>query len=761
MIEKNIVLQSDFKKHLHTHPLEAHGIWARIKDYVPSFGYSKAEIDAFFESESGGKKQVDYTNVLNLAAGAIPYGTGATGLAGDTANIYYDAANQLLGVREASPTARVHINSVGGNVPALNLEAGAEGELVTPDGQQLRIGHWNGVDTFTERLRIDDAGKFYVSYLTTGSVLFAGANGEMKQDIDNFKFDIGNSRLGLNLGGGNPLDTLHLDGNLRLEGTSYSILANYMGAGREILTLRGKSTAADSAGINLYGDGDSTFPGQIKLFTNNITAMTIDAAQLITVVDLSVSTPVNVYNLSHDLFADYVAAKHYDWTNETHDFLTTGGMTGANLFLGVAPQIKWQSGILSFQTDEDDTDTYVNVYGKGTGYARMHLFDEDNAEYLRFRCYSGFGSIETLGALPLGLRFQHDTPVDITCWKSIPVGNPYFYIYGYQTDVGVKYGRQRVTSSGNFVIDAEVAGFLSQGGTSLLAWTSDFMRMMDNKTIRFGSGDDYSAGYHEPTDTLQVVDGATLNASVRVLLDPSGNIGLYGVSAFGDNAAGVLAMGNATAPTTSPADCFQMYSADIGGVAGKAGVHFRDEEGNIVSLGSGGILMTGTARVANDQFVGPNGIKAPGTKPATWIEHGISGVWQFADGDDETVVITYRVPHRMDRSVAPHVHVKWSTAGIGAGNCEWQLEYLWRAPGEDTTAIAQDTENITVAGSGVAANGLVVSNTLGLDLPSATDNILMVRLKRLAAGGNDTIADTVELHGVNLHFTSNKLGAAI
>ena len=113
----------------------------------------------------------------------------------------------------------------------------------------------------------------------------------------------------------------------------------------------------------------------------------------------------------------------------------------------------------------------------------------------------------------------------------------------------------------------------------------------------------------------------------------------------------------------------------------------------------------------------------------------------------------------MDRTVAPYFHIKWSADGVSPGNCEWQVEYLYRAPNEDTTAAAQDTETIVVAAS-ATANGLVNSNTLALDLPSATDVLLQVRLTRLAGVGNDTIADTVELHGFTFHFTSNKLGEA-
>jgi hypothetical protein len=55
-----------------------------------------------------------------------------------------------------------------------------------------------------------------------------------------------------------------------------------------------------------------------------------------------------------------------------------------------------------------------------------------------------------------------------------------------------------------------------------------------------------------------------------------------GITMFGTNAVKVFAQGTGTAPTTSPADCFQMYSADI--QAGEAAPHFRTEHGDIIKL---------------------------------------------------------------------------------------------------------------------------------------------------------------------------------
>ena len=172
----------------------------------------------------------------------------------------------------------------------------------------------------------------------------------------------------------------------------------------------------------------------------------------------------------------------------------------------------------------------------------------------------------------------------------------------------------------------------------------------------------------------------------------------------------------------------------------------------------GELTLFGTARITNGTWIGASGIKAPGTKPATWIEHGISGVWRFADGDDETVVASIRIPNRMARAEDPTIMIGWSADGISPGNCEWQVEYLWSSVDEDTTAVADDTLTVTTAAS-TTSNGMRTS-TVTLANPSATDICVHLRIKRLAAGGNDTIADTVELHGICMSFISDKLGEA-
>lgn len=91
-------------------------------------------------------------------------------------------------------------------------------------------------------------------------------------------------------------------------------------------------------------------------------------------------------------------------------------------------------------------------------------------------------------------------------------------------------------------------------------------------------------------------------ATERMRIDNQGNV-MIGVSAVGTSAAKLLGMGGATAPTTNPADMFQIYDLDL--VAGLRWPFFEPENGTAyaimgnagdtgVSSGTGTIKMAGS-----------------------------------------------------------------------------------------------------------------------------------------------------------------------
>jgi len=193
---------------------------------------------------------------------------------------------------------------------------------------------------------------------------------------------------------------------------------------------------------------------------------------------------------------------------------------------------------------------------------------------------------------------------------------------------------------------------------------------------------------------------------------------------------------------------------------------FGDGTTNYAEFKSDGELnLHGTARVEQAIWIDSNGIKAPGAKPATEVAHGDLEVaaWQFAnealETNQQSVSWSCRIPEPMDRTVAPTISIAWSADGVSPGNCEWQLEYFWTSPGESTVQGAEETLT-QIAAASSTSNGMVLTTFTGINVPSGSDVCLHCRLTRLSAGANDTIADTVELHGTCFQFTCDKLGKA-
>ncbi|MCD6172943.1 MAG: hypothetical protein J7J96_04010, partial [Sulfurimonas sp.] len=180
--------------------------------------------------------------------------------------------------------------------------------------------------------------------------------------------------------------------------------------------------------------------------------------------------------------------------------------------------------------------------------------------------------------------------------------------------------------------------------------------------------------------------------------------------------------------------------------------------------GDSGLTLSGDSRVKKKVYIGANGIKAPGAKPATFVEDGLTGCWEFSnegvEANQQSISGTFLIPPDMDRSVAPTLNIGWHANGVSPGNCKWQLEYLWISPNEDVTAGAQETLTV-VSTASATSDGLIVAEVNGIDLPSSTDMALFWKITRLSADVQDTISDVTHMRGQFMEYTANKLGEAL
>jgi len=278
-------------------------------------------------------------------------------------------------------------------------------------------------------------------------------------------------------------------------------------------------------------------------------------------------------------------------------------------------------------------------------------------------------------------------------------------LYGYD-DRSTEFYQQYISGTGNTLIYASRA-LVFASNTGRIDFTSS-----QGGTFRLG---DAVGGYY-----YQVTDSGN-NAKFRVY--SNGRVRVYGYAQIGD--------GGTTDYTEIKTD--------------------------------GEIELHGTARVKKKIYIGANGIKAPGAKPATFVEDGLTGCWEFADATEanqESVSGTFLISSDMDITVAPTLNVGWHANGVSPGNCKWQLEYLWTSPNEDVTAVAQETLTI-VSTASATSDGLIVAEFTGIDLPSATDKAMFWKVTRLSGDVQDTISIATHMRGQFFEYTANKLGEAI
>jgi len=138
--------------------------------------------------------------------------------------------------------------------------------------------------------------------------------------------------------------------------------------------------------------------------------------------------------------------------------------------------------------------------------------------------------------------------------------------------------RMRIFANGNVAIGTTIdAGYkLDVVGDAQIQssnGTSTVLRMLQNGVTAWFIRNIGASGSFEIADNAQpaifILGGSKYNVGIRQ-------------TTFGTNAERTFAISTGVAPASSPADCFQLYSADI--TAGNAAAHFRTENGAVVKI---------------------------------------------------------------------------------------------------------------------------------------------------------------------------------
>jgi len=170
-----------------------------------------------------------------------------------------------------------------------------------------------------------------------------------------------------------------------------------------------------------------------------------------------------------------------------------------------------------------------------------------------------------------------------------------------------------IVTAGNFFMSTDGRKIKSAGGTTYLlpysgntsqtlrisplgSATEAYLQLYGQESNSVGTRGEY---YQSGVNTIfrnQTLGGGSQgyisfeqDSSVRQRIDTSGNILTGGLTSAGTSAAKNLVIGEGTAPTTSPANATALWSANIGGVADKNGLHMRAEDGAGLAFGGGSI----------------------------------------------------------------------------------------------------------------------------------------------------------------------------
>ena len=151
-----------------------------------------------------------------------------------------------------------------------------------------------------------------------------------------------------------------------------------------------------------------------------------------------------------------------------------------------------------------------------------------------------------------------------------------------------------------------------------------FVRLFEHKLLLYGDAVTEHFGLGTASNRIQIFtpgssafqriafgamgsDGTTFTEQMS-LFAQAGTLTL-GTTNVGTGLTRGLVLASGTAPTTSVADAVQLWSADVGGIAGKAGLHLRSEDGTSHVFGDKvGISTTAPESLAQHTVAAPSNV---------------------------------------------------------------------------------------------------------------------------------------------------------
>lgn len=211
----------------------------------------------------------------------------------------------------------------------------------------------------------------------------------------------------------------------------------------------------------------------------------------------------------------------------------------------------------------------------------------------------------------------------------------------------------------------------------------------------------------------------------RMRINNAGNVGI-GVTTFDTTGVRVLAIGNGTAPAAGLANAVQMWSADRGATAGKAGLHIISEDGtsHMFSdrVGIGTLTPTGLFEVM--------GAVGTAVAPSAVVFRFIDNTALAANvGACIALMGTVKTPNEYwPFGVLKAYKLNATSDDVAGGliiytidNTTRDIEERFRITSEGVlTSLAAEPTNVITAGAIIAGGGLAFSNVLNAWIDDAT-----------------------------------------